>query len=296
MELLMRLLALLLLVASLSTQADVLVCMNPTACTTTTTKPKISLTAADLVQWCSSGDVTQGSSTGCTSKQWITYNQMQPYSWAMTDTGWYRVSDVPTVAATTTPSTTFTAVKPNCWFAPIGSGTLPKFDTLSPRGGNVATEPALITWGCSDGYVYSRVTYSGILSARAAEFASAYAKAAFSRDTSGLDALSLKVTRPLTDAEQVFSMQLFQESNPPPLWVVAKASSTTRPAYNLDAGALGSKVGTVSILGSDGKPQACNCGLRYQNSTSTYCGVGGLDNIGTTSKLPNNAVTICAKP
>jgi hypothetical protein len=272
--------------------ADVLVCTSPTSCAA-----KSSPVGSDSVLFCPDridNGTPQLNALGkptCATAYPIPYSNAQSWSPILTDSGWYQRASVPTGT-----STAFSASKPFCWFTPIGSGTMPKFDTLSPRGGNVATEPALITWGCSDGYVYLHVTYSGVFSKSAGEFASAYAKAAFLRDTSALDALSLKVTRPLTDAEKEFAAILFQESNPPPLWIVAKSSTPTRPAYRFDATAIGSKVGTVSVLGNDGKPQACDCALRYQTSTSTYCGVGGLDNVGTTAKLPSNAVSICAKP
>jgi hypothetical protein len=192
----------------------------------------------------------------------------------------------------TLPVSTFVPVKPIGYPEIDSNCTGAKWDTVSPRGGNFVTERAVIAWLCSDGWVWQPVAFAGVLQDRLAEISSAWFLARLLHDRTKLEALSLKPAVAFTDAEEALIAQLTKEINPPPLWVVkANAPDTKRPAYKLLAdGSKGAQVGYVATL------QACDCKKRFVNSSSTYCGVAGLANIGTTAKLDADAISICAKP
>lgn len=78
-----------------------------------------------------------------------------------------------------------------------------------------------------------------------------------------------------------------QDRPAPVAWVVrANGGSTSRPTYALTNGVLSTtQLSTVNIKTADGLPTACNCKVKYVNSTYTYCDVS------TTPKTPTQSWT-----
>ncbi len=96
---------LILLLFMLPVHAAVVVCTDVT-CTSETTKLKASLVAADRVLWCESGGaLTQGAPlASCPNIVRLRVDNLQSYSWTLTDTGWYRYADIPATSVVPPPA------------------------------------------------------------------------------------------------------------------------------------------------------------------------------------------------
>lgn len=88
---------------------------------------------------------------------------------------------------------------------------------------------------------------------------------------------------------------------PAAAWVVAKSTTGKRPAYLLNAdGTLGKQAGTVDVkVTGNGKTvdNRCNCRVRAQQTTSTYCMPAWFSFPSTeAAPMPDRVVTLCRRP
>ena len=275
---------LLLFLVSLSAEAAV--CLD-IACAVT--KPLSQMQGGDLAIFCEDYPL-------CKTIKTLPWSNFQDYSRVRTSVSgiqsWQRRDAVTEYTPTIPPP--FVAVPARCFPAPLGSGTKYTWEALV-AGENRYTQPSMIVWGCIVNNQYRMVAYTGTPAKRAEELANGIASA-FLGDILPLTGLTVSaVTRPLSSVEENRRNELWASLNLPALapieiWTVkTNGILNSRTAYRLVGGALGSSVGKVEIR----KP--CDCGLKFSNSQSTYCGVGGLLNFGTTKALPADAVTICVK-
>lgn len=255
-------------------------------CTSTncaTKKPVSAMVSTDPVLWC------DGSYSGssCSKILPLTWGGTSSFTVVLTDTGYFPKDKIPATTVPTTPAPY--VVKPtSCFPKPLGSGSSFEWEALTP-GDSRRSKPSVFVYACNDGYTYQPFAYAGNYANKAEEIGDALVFA-LKGNTIPLYALTVSgVSRPLTDPEKLKRDELYKALNLPPLWIVKASTTTSRPAYKLTNGVLGSQVGKVET----GKP--CDCKLRYTNSTSTYCGVSDQLNYGTQTKLPADAVTICSK-
>lgn len=267
---------------AVATKADV--------CTSTncaTKKPLSAMVSTDPVLWC---DGSYSGST-CSKILPLTWGGTSGFTVVLTDTGYFPKDKIPatSVPVPVPPPSAPYVVKPaSCFPKPLGSGSSFEWEALA-KGDNRLTKPSVFVYACNDGYTYQQFAYAGNYANKAEEIGDALVFA-LKGNTMPLYALTVSgVSRPLTDPEKLKRDELYKALNLPPLWIVKASTTTSRPAYKLTNGLLGSQVGKVET----GKP--CDCKLRYTNSTSTYCGVSDQLNYGTQTKLPADAVTICAR-
>jgi hypothetical protein len=83
------------IVFTLPAFADVVTCQTAN-CQTPTNRPKSAMVGADFVKWCGAGAVEGATQATCPTATWIPWGQLQPDSWTLTTTGWYRQVDIPT--------------------------------------------------------------------------------------------------------------------------------------------------------------------------------------------------------
>lgn len=256
-------------IVSCESKADVCTSAN-----CATKKPLSAMVSSDLIRWCDS-NVPSGAQL-CQSTAWIPWGGTSDFTKIWTDTGYFRRDQIPVSSAP--PAAPFVAKPTTCLPKQLfGSGSIGAWEALADNDDRWS-DPSIGVYACNDGYVYSRYAYAGVFTNKASDILEGVYRA-LNGDPLPLYALSVTgVNRPLTAAEITKRDQLFADLKLPPLWIVkTNSGKTTRPAYKLNNGVLGSSSGTATV----GAP--CDCSLRYTNSTSTYCGVTAT------------TVTICAK-
>jgi len=212
-------------------RADVVVCVDQ-ACTQRTAKPKASLVATDVVLWCSSGS-TAGSQS-CATPQPLRYGSVQQYSWVLTDTGWYRLQDVPTAPV----------------FVQVNYICRVKASFLEYRWEVLNTFDGAAVWYCDTPTEIVRHHYCGDVR----RFPQAIARA-------GLEALGIAAQNNQTRACTATEFALVQKidtEQAPQITVAPNGTSATRPIYAATAtNRRGAEVGRISVL-TNGKPTPCS--------------------------------------
>lgn len=287
--------ALLIFAAAHYAQADVITCT--TACDGR--KPKSALLPADIVQWCESGGgLSQGAPLAiCPNIVRLRVDNLQSYSWTLTDTGWYRFVDVPT-APVVVPYKQFI---PPMYPKPFGNGSAYKIDTVNPRGGNVFANPSVLAYYYHDGTKWQCFGYASDPSKWASDkidLLQSSVFALFLGDKAPADAaLKANLARRLTLEEATVRDALCATIPvPPPIvvpppvpvveYVVSFWITGQRPVYPVVAG-----VRKTSNIGHIETDKPCDC---VKLKDGSYCSVEGQPKT-TTGVFPANSVAVCAK-